>query len=280
MNALKNVIAGAVVVIAGINAVAQTEPASAPRFDVVSIKKSDPDARGGSARTMPDGTTVLTNQPIRFILARAASEPLREIENLPDWAMDRYDVTVKPPADGDRSSLPAMWRALLADRLKLQAHVEHREKDGYALLLARSDGRPGPNLKPSTLDCTPKPQTVPPPQLQGFPTRQEAAARCGMLGGQGYVVSGGMDMARLAILASGFVDGAPVVDRTGLRGYYAIELTYAARGRPGGPPDDIDPNAPPDPVTALREQLGLRLQREKQTIPVLVIDHVERPDPD
>jgi hypothetical protein len=40
-----------------------TAQSPSPTFDVVSIKKSDPDARGGGGRTMPDGTTVITNNP-------------------------------------------------------------------------------------------------------------------------------------------------------------------------------------------------------------------------
>src|SRR4051812_9012885 len=256
--------------------VASQQPPTAT-FDVVSIKRSNADALGGSARTTPDGTTVLVNQPIRSILTRGASEPVREIENLPDWAMDLYDITAKPPEGATRASIPEMWRNLLAERLKMKAHIEHRDKDGFALVVARADGRLGPNLKPSTLDCSARPQTGPPPQPFSLPSRQEAAGLCGMLGGQGYVVSGGMDMQRLALLASGWVDRAPVTDRTGLKGYYALELTYSVRRLSAASPDAADPSGLPDPLTALQEQLGLKLQREKITIAVLVIDHIEPP---
>ena len=76
---------------------------SKPRPSIVmSIKKSDPPARAGGGRTMPDGTTVITNQPIRRIFGRAAAQPVREIENVSDWAMEFYDITVKPPAGARR----------------------------------------------------------------------------------------------------------------------------------------------------------------------------------
>ena len=79
---------------------------------------------------------------------------------------------------------------------------------------------------------------------------------------------------------SGWVDGAPVTDRTGLEGYYALEITYSSTRRSAALSDTVDPAAPPEFLTALQEQLGLKLQREKITIPVLVIDHIERPTPD
>jgi uncharacterized protein (TIGR03435 family) len=70
--------------------------------------------------------------------------------------------------------------------------------------------------------------------------------------------------------------GGPVINRTGLQGFYAIKLTYtppslSPQPRPASPDD------PPDVFTALQEQLGLKLQREKVTVNVFVIDHIERP---
>ena len=82
-------------------------------------------------------------------------------------------------------------------------------------------------------------------------------------------------MERLAQLASGWVGGVPVNDRTGLQGFYSVEMNFPADNtRAAG--TAADP-AGSDELTALREQLGLKLEREKITIPVLVIDHIERP---
>jgi uncharacterized protein (TIGR03435 family) len=167
------------------------------------------------------------------IFGRTAAEPVRDIENVPDWGKDFYDITVKPPAGMDRTALPAMWQAMLADRLKLKAHVEYREKDGYALVLARTDGQLGPNLKPSALDCTLRVQTTtpqpPPHQPTTFPAREDSAKRCGMQAGGDYIVSGGMATERLAQLASGWVGGAPVNDRTGLKRFYCAKARREMR---------------------------------------------------
>jgi uncharacterized protein (TIGR03435 family) len=153
-------------VIAGIATHTQTEKLE---FDVVSIKRNTSANPGGSARTLPDGTDVLVNQPIRSILLGASPVQTREVEGMPDWVTtERYDITLKsPPGGANRASQAGaaerrqMMRAMFADRMKLVAHVEQRERDVYSLVLARSDGKLGPELKPSTLDCSPPPRGTP-----------------------------------------------------------------------------------------------------------------------
>ena len=114
-------------------------------FDVVSIKHIDELRPGGGMRTLPDGTFMMMNQPLGTLVTTASPVPvtLRDIVGMPDWMMrERYDVTAKPPAGLTREQLrammPAMWRTMFADRMKLVAHVEQREKDAYALVLART----------------------------------------------------------------------------------------------------------------------------------------------
>ena len=66
--------------------------------------------------------------------------------------------------------------------------------------------------------------------------------------------------------------GRPVLDRTGFTGSFEVHLEFA----PVAPGDDTD-NTKPSIFTALEEQLGLRLEPQKGSEEVLVIDHVERP---
>ena len=66
-----------------------------------------------------------------------------------------------------------------------------------------------------------------------------------------------------------------VVNRTGLVGRYDIELRWTP-----DPGTTTDADAPPGLVTALREQLGLRLQPDTAMLEHLVIDSAERPTPD
>ena len=102
-------------------------------------------------------------------------------------------------------------------------------------------------------------------------------------GPPGQLVGTGVTMAMFANVLTRYV-GRPVVDRTGLDGSFDLALTFdpasAAPGVPGAPPgpartDDTSPSI----VTALQEQLGLKLESTRGPIDVLVIDQAERPAP-
>jgi uncharacterized protein (TIGR03435 family) len=70
--------------------------------------------------------------------------------------------------------------------------------------------------------------------------------------------------------------GGPVTDGTGLQGLYAVSMTFAPPRNLATAQDATISDAP-DFFTALQEQLGLNLQAGKGMVPVLVIDHIERP---
>jgi uncharacterized protein (TIGR03435 family) len=261
-------------------------PTPGPEFDVVSIKPNTSGTRGGSARTLPDGTSVLVNQPIYSIILGASPVQTREVVGLPDWVTtERYDITLKPPPGGAPRASAAgaaerrhMMLAMFRDRMKLVAHVEQRERDVYSLVIARSDGRLGPELKPSTLDCSPATPGTPPPPLPPAPSSpNEMLSRCGMMVGSGRMVSGGMPLNNLAGSLYGLV-GGEVENQTGLAGFYSINLTYAPRRGAAAPLDATVPaDEAPDIFTAVQEQLGLKLVAGKKMMPVFVVDHIERP---
>jgi uncharacterized protein (TIGR03435 family) len=75
------------------------------------------------------------------------------------------------------------------------------------------------------------------------------------------------------------------VDHTGLAGNWEFELTFAAEvPSPGALPPGVDPPAvdanAPDLFTAVREQLGIRIESTKGPVEMLVIDSVSQPTPD
>jgi uncharacterized protein (TIGR03435 family) len=252
---------------------AQSPPAE---FDVVSIKRHPGTDITASMRTLPDGTTMITNMPISVALSRATTVSSRDVVGLPDWARtERYDITAKPPAGTSRDQQQVMWRAAFADRLKLVAHEEQREKDAYSLVLARKDGRLGPQLTPSTLDCTSGankagPTGQPPASIQYFQTR----CAIGSIGNT--LASGSIPLDQLARFLSGPA-GGEVVDRTGLEGRYAFTLKFSPQ-RTAGPSVETTPaDDAPELFTAVQEQLGLKLQHEKRMTTVFVIEHIERP---
>jgi uncharacterized protein (TIGR03435 family) len=251
------------------------QPYTGPlEFDVVSIKRNDGRIPGGGIRTLPDGTMIMTNHPIRSIIVSAAPVPVRDVVGYPGWVdSEPYDVTVKPPAGSSREQRAAMWQAMFAERMKLIAHVEQRPQTTFALVVARGDGQLGPELKPSTLDCTPRqpgsPPSTPPPPVPS--KTADYAARCGgaFTGGE---IRGTMTLDSLVQSISGEAGGL-VNNRTGLHGLYTFTLKYSPRDAAAS----ADPADPPQFLTALREQLGLKLEPERTMVPVLVIDRIERP---
>jgi uncharacterized protein (TIGR03435 family) len=273
---MRHIVTALLLIVASAVLIAQDD--TRVEFDVVSIKRHDPNDFSGAMRRFPDGTFTMTGMPIASIISSASPTPTRDVEGLPTWAKsERYDVTAKPPSNSTRDQIGQMWRAMFADRMKLSAHVEEHEQNTFALMLARSDGRLGPHLKPSTLDCSPPtPGAPPPPPPPAASSPDDYKTRCGGMFGQGLIVSGWTTMDRLVFSLKGLA-GGEVIDRTGLTGGYAVELRFAPP-RSGAVPDAVvAADEPPEFLTALREQLGLKLVPQKSKVPVLVIDHIERP---
>jgi uncharacterized protein (TIGR03435 family) len=94
-------------------------------------------------------------------------------------------------------------------------------------------------------------------------------------------------MTRLSEILAGNL-GRLVVDKTGLAGFYDLDLVYTPDQIPGPPPGPvpqgfqmpvIDPNGP-SLTTAIQEQLGLKLESTRGPVEVVVIDRIERPTED
>ena len=253
-------------------------------FDVSSVK---PNKDGGpsSVRVTPGGMLSVTNNNLRNIIRNAWNITNDQIVGGPDWIdSDRFDITAKASAPFKQDEARAMLQALLADRFGLATHMETRELPVYLLVLARKDGALGPQMKKSDVDCAAlfasvtaggkMPERLPNGNLPcGISVRLNQ--------GQGVVTGNGVAMEQLARNLVGGV-GRIVVDKTGLAGYYDINVTFAA----DGPPSAGAPAAPaPDPggaslFTAMQEQLGLKLEPGRAPISVLVIDRATRPAAD
>jgi uncharacterized protein (TIGR03435 family) len=178
------------------------------------------------------------------------------IEGGPAWARaDRFDIDARQGPGAESFPLMRdMLRTALADRFKLIMHTQHRELPVLLLTVAKG----GPKLTPSA------------------PT-DEAQTR----GRPGELTATKISMAGLASQLSRAA-GRIVQDRTGLQGLYNITLRASddgfARADPLGRPA-VDPGAP-SMVTALEEQLGLKLESGRGPVEVLTIDRAERPAAD
>ena len=213
----------------------------------------------------------------------------REFAGGPSWMnADRFDVVAKAPEGqgvgidvGNSSAVAAtpavlsaigriraMAQAMLADRFKLAVHHESRDLPAFDLTMDRSDGRLGPQLKRVDLDCVAL-------RAQQAPTAQGCGGFKQME--RGHFVGHAVSMAALAQLLE-VPAGRNVFDRTGLQNNFDLEFQWTPDPRPGA-----DAPAPENAVsifTALREQLGLKLESTKAPVDVLVIDRAEKPTPD
>ena len=281
------------IVLAAHFAFAQADtPPVAPAFDVVSIRVVPPDTRI-TMTGMHDTDNGFDSQSVTAsILIRGAyggygKFPTDDrVIGLPDWAkttnfqisakMNEADTDAFKKLTPDEKSKrrQAMLQAMLADRFQLKAHLESKQFPVYDLVLAKG----GPKIKEN--DTNPDA----PKDREGKPF----AGSFMMMRGIGKVTAQAFTMANLANFLSQPPAGVgrPVVDKTGLTGKYSFALNWSPP--PGLPPGGIPglPSPPPPPpdseggpsiFTALQEQLGLRLQPATADLPIIIVDHIERP---
>ena len=245
-------------------------PTLAQTFAVVSVRRNTSGTTQQSVNVQPTGVTFINFQ-LRAILqlTYGIPQPARLI-GIPDWVNERYDVIAKtdtPVSPATIVGMRSMLQAMFADRFKLSARLEKRELPAYALVLARSDGRLGPQLRRSTVVCAGRGT----PPAEAAPGSAAKPVPCGpQAGGPGRFIFVGSPISLFAGVLS-LPMGRTVVDRTGLDGLYDLDVTYAPEG-PGAPASDA-----PSLFTALQEQLGLKLDPEKELVEVLVVDRIERP---
>jgi uncharacterized protein (TIGR03435 family) len=252
-----------------------------PQFEVATVRLN----KSGELQTRfnaPPGTgnLAITNMMLRGLIQTAYQLHPYQLVDIPGWVQStRVDIVAKADPSASFDQLREMLKPLLAERFNLRVHPEQREMDVLALVLARKDGRLGPRLKRSAANCAADANT---PRNQLAAPRPDAP-RCGMLpGGPGRLLASGLDLRALSALV-GVAIGQAVVNQTGLEGGFDIDLQYtperfaatALGVRPGADaPQGIDPNGP-SIYAALDDQLGLKLERTRAPVDVLVIDHIE-----
>jgi len=263
---------------------AQTATPASPRFtgveepfEVASVKPN----RSGAAQwdfDSPPGRVVGTNVPLRELIRFAYYIYGGDWDvrlDIPDWTTTaRFDVDAKTPGSVSQDRAMSMLRHLLGERFAVKVHYETRQRPIYAMVLARGDRKPGPQLKPNPIDCGAYTAAVqaaragrgaPPPMDPERPT-------CGSRGEPGHIVASGMNMSQLALWLWPNV-GRPVSDETGL-GTQGFD--YELRWAPVTSTTDAAVSGP-SIFTALEEQLGLKLVPREGAVEVLVIDRIERP---
>jgi uncharacterized protein (TIGR03435 family) len=232
-----------------------------PVFEVATIKPTKPDDPK-QGLTVQGRRMVTYGTSLSFLIAYAYGVHTKQIAGGPAWLeTERYDITAESDEDGQPSQpqLRSMIQKLLADRFKLTFHNEKREISAYVITV----GKTGAKLSTSSGD---------PNGLPGLGFRA-----------LGAMIARNSTIADLAGLLQTVVLDRPVVDQTGLTGKYDFTLNwtpeptqFGGRGGQAPPPAD-DTAAAPDLFTAIQQQLGLKLESTKTSVPVLVIDKVEKP---
>ena len=224
--ALRHVAGVCMLLVTGGTSLRAQAAATAPAFEVASVKENVSASDSASVRAQPGGRVSVTNNTLRNIIRNAYNVQNYQIVGGPDWIDTvRWDITAKASDDAPPQQLLLMVRTLLSDRFKLVIRNESRDMPIYALTLARQDGRLGQQLRASSVDCATifaaakaKGET-PPPTTNGRPT-------CGTRTTRGSMMTTGVAMTDLARNLAPFT-GRPVVDKTGLTGAY----TSIWRGR-------------------------------------------------
>ena len=233
-----------------------------PSFEVASVKPADPKNRGMALDKLPGGRFIATNVSLRMLLKEAYG--MRDFQvyfqagAAPNWFDSaRWDVSAKSERAASDQEMTEMLQSLLAQRFALKLRQEERELQVYVLTAAKN----GTKLKEaesgeSTIGV----------RIRGF----------------GHLTGTKASMEQLAeTLSDVRLNGRamldrPVLDRTGLKGVYDFTLAWTPDLEPVDGAAAPATAGGPSIFTAVQEQLGLKLERQKAPLKVFIIDHVEK----
>jgi uncharacterized protein (TIGR03435 family) len=266
-------------------------PLPPPQFDVATIKPAKPGAEFNAG--ISGGQVKAEGTSLRFLITFAWDLNPNDSEALvgaPKWMdEDRFDILAKVVNDApgsaganapriDIEDLRPMLQALLADRFKMQAHMENRPISAYTLIAVSPKLRKADPLSRTRCAEGPGPDGKDPRTVNPSLNR--------------LVSCQNMTMAQigdeLQRIASGYIY-SPVVDATQIKGswdftlsFSSANLTKAGAGNggtsatpPSGTTAASDPNGALSLFDAVSKQLGLKLEKQRRPAPVLVIDHIE-----
>ena len=212
-------------------------------FEVATIKPAPPGPGNTTMKFEPGGRFRATGAPLNALIQLAYGVKDFQVSGLPKWAdsesYESYDVVAQPAAGVtlNRDQLKVAIQALLADRFKLKFHRETTDLPLYLLVVEKK----GPKLT-KNIDAAGPEATI----------------------GSGQLKGSKIPMSILADLLAQLLDRT-VRDDTGIVGDFDVTLNW-------GP--DMDG---PSIFTALREQLGLKLNAQKGPVEILIIDSAARP---
>lgn len=234
----------------GLAALAGSCLAADPGFDVASIKASKLIGEGASREKVDTGPgrLTMTNVSLRSIISWAYKVQGAQIVG-PNWiGSERYEILAKTSEPASDDQLRPMLQELLAERFKVTMHRQTKELAAFGLAVAKN----GIKFRAS-----------------------EGDGKSNIAMGKAGVRAERLSMAELADILSGPMQ-ATVVDMTELNGVYDLKLDLAPYFESQQKGEGPAPNIPEIVTTALQDQLGLRLDRRKLPVEILVIDRAEK----
>jgi uncharacterized protein (TIGR03435 family) len=207
------------------------------------------------------GGLAIRNATLRTIITTLYDVDDRQLAGGPLWIDDEpFDVVAiaRPNVRGDE--LIRMAKAMLADRFQLTLRSEVRELPVYELKIARDDKRLGRGISRAAGRC------------RGSSVERSA---CGTPVAPGSIAVPGTTISTFAAKYLTPLLDRLVIDRTGLTGRFDVSLRFTSE--PEGPSRSASASTAPALFAAVEEQLGLRLRATSGSVPVLIVDRVERP---
>ena len=228
-----------------------------PSFEVATIKRTDPTFPGTVVGGFRVGRFSAQGFTLKDLIGYAYDVDNRQIVGGPKWSdSEKYDIVGKPEKTGPLSPDVGklMLQTLLSERFQLKIHRDVREMPVYVMTVA----------------------------VGGLKMKLRSEGDGGAPGGmpiEGAKIAG--RNTTIQFLAYGLQQllDRPVLDSTGVPGRFDFDLSWRPdptqfRGRgdqvPGSPDD-------PDLFTALKQQLGIRLEPQKAPAPVIIVDSAEKP---
>jgi uncharacterized protein (TIGR03435 family) len=230
-----------------------------PEFDVASLKPvvlDGADTYTANLGMYRNGVLTQTNTTLAECLRFAYEITSDDLLSGPDWIKNksvRFDILAKTAPTTPRSEALLMLRNLLEDRFKLVLRREPRVLAYYALTAPNGEHK----MKPA----------------------QDPPAEGEVTHWQGRIHNNRMTMLMLASLIARFTH-SPVLDQTALPGAFEVKLDWArdnslpAAAAPGAVA--VEPADGPSIFEAVQKQLGLKLEKRKGPVDVLVVDHAEK----
>jgi uncharacterized protein (TIGR03435 family) len=222
-------------------------------FEVASVKRSPPPTGNGIGSTMrlDPGRLTCSNVSLKKLIYESYGVKDYQVSG-PDWlGTEIYDITATLPPGVTRDDVQLMIQNLLAERFKLTLHRDTREMPVYALVAGKG----------------------------GSKLQEVEFARGSTSASHGKLVATTIPIRNLTEFLSRQT-GRPVLDMTGLKGFYSFTLTYTPEDAPAAPGPDSGPVAEsavgPSLLNALQEQLGLKLEARKAPVEILLVDHAEK----